>query len=1316
MDFNNMNIIDLGGAGKLGAVGKKAVPKKKHEAAEAAAADSVELGAADTSKKSDKAAANKKKKPHAKKEEAAPAQQEEVKTEPKKKPKTEAAKEEIQGKSKEGVELKFIHINDFHGYVEELEKPEQGGIIGGIARIAGEVKALKSENPNGAILLDGGDIFEGGFYSKYTKGEIVSKPIASMGFDATVIGNHDVIWGVDIYANIALGMNTDVLGAANLIDISQDSQLKFLKPYKVMERNGVKIGILGLTSPMTSLSTPQKGTVEIQNPKQAAEKFVKKLRDEEKVDMVVLLSHLGHDEDVKLAEKVKGIDLIVGAHSHTVMKDAEKVGDTIIVQAGGEGKYVGDLNLVFDPVSKKIVTYKENLIPVTAKIKPDPEVQKIIAPYIEKFDKIKNEKVGKTSEDLDLVPNKHGKLCNLFVDTQKQDSDLAVSSMFSLRKGIEKGDVTVGKLFQMYPFDNELVQVKAKGENVLKYLERGLSFVEGGKDNYALVSGLTYDYNPALVEGSRITSVTLNGEEMTPQEFAKKNITISMDTYTYGKSYFKEGKLVKKYGRVFDILKDYIKENSPLKGISGDSGSKEVSTVADPDLLSGLKLGKITKDPETSTSGNTFSCGSKFYGDAIKGDSDIAFGYNKSIASSLPEGDIDKGVMKKFYYHDNELYKIKASGAQVLEFLERARDDKNLGKEQILSSGITYKYDTSQPNGKRIVSVTVGDKTYNREELLKQTFTLSVDDFLYDAKFKAAEILEQKGPVINILGDYLKNNSPLHVPLQPSPGTDINSAPPITTDPAKQEERMKKLVALGAGKIKPDEVNEFSLSKVTITVDAADSLKAKKEMIAGAKECVGVTMYTLTMDDMINSLIQKAQEKVPVRVVMDPHIHTTPEKLLERAESQQKLLKGGVRFMEDPGDNIFCNHSKTTVVDHKKASVDKINWADYSDEYHDYGCTIEGGRAVNDVENFFNTVWNMSGGKALAPSAQNPDVEGGVPIKVSITNPDSSGRNTPFNNIITNLSETAKTVKGQYFSLTSVPIVNRLIEVKEKDPDRQVKILLNESIFLENGNAQKLAQKMIDKGIEVRLYKDEKGKLNTLHSAATTFDGREASFGSANTTFGGLFSNREANVNIVGQDNVKPMETQFDYDWEKNSREIKPDDMKMATKAAGEDEEKAKPYYDVPIEQIGKALSIDVKKLNAAIEKIYDTVGFEKFKDNQALEIKLVVQKLASMAYKDNKAFDTIMNKFVKLLTQQVSNMKEPEKENKKAALQVKNIRETLAEYIVINNIVANDPKADRDDLVNKMITISKAMADPSGVVDNTRLIISAFADKYGIS
>lgn len=115
------------------------------------------------------------------------------------------------------VSLSIIHTNDLHGYIATQEKPVEDDIVGGMARVAGEIASLKARNPECTIVVDGGDIFDGGFYSKYTGGEVVSRPFAQIGYDAVTLGNHDVSWGPAKVAEIAKDSNTDFL-AANMVD------------------------------------------------------------------------------------------------------------------------------------------------------------------------------------------------------------------------------------------------------------------------------------------------------------------------------------------------------------------------------------------------------------------------------------------------------------------------------------------------------------------------------------------------------------------------------------------------------------------------------------------------------------------------------------------------------------------------------------------------------------------------------------------------------------------------------------------------------------------------------------------------------------------------------------------------------------------------------------------------------------------------------------------------------------------------------------------------------------------------------------------
>jgi 5'-nucleotidase / UDP-sugar diphosphatase len=465
------------------------------------------------------------------------------------------------------VTLTILYENDLHGYVEEHAPEGDEKIVGGFARTAAKIKEERAKDADGTLTLDGGDFFDGGYFARFSDGEIVSKAFRETGFDATVVGNHDMNWGRQAYKDMLDGMNTTVL-ADNILDKTRDGTLSDVKPYTIVERNGLKIGIIGTTSTMTGISGPDKETIQVEDPAVKTKQYVDELKNGGKVDMVIVLSHLGEEDDKKLAASVQGIDVIVGSHSHSAIKTPEKAGDTLIVQAGGEGDYLGKLQVSYDPKSHKITESRGELIPITADITPDPAVERIMAPYMEELKPLAGKVLGHVSQDLKMFDRdlKSTNLTHLFVDAQKKDSDVAVSSMFSIRCGIDKGPITAYDLFNTYPFENELLQVQTKGASVLKYLESSLR--DTSKGMYTLFSGITIKFDPDRPEKDRITSVNYQGKELSRKEFEQTPLKVSMDNYTHGKGFFKESPVIKQYGRVFDILQEHFTSPGALDNIS----------------------------------------------------------------------------------------------------------------------------------------------------------------------------------------------------------------------------------------------------------------------------------------------------------------------------------------------------------------------------------------------------------------------------------------------------------------------------------------------------------------------------------------------------------------------------------------------------------------------------------------------------------------------------------------------------------------------------------------------------------------------------
>jgi len=254
----------------------------------------------------------------------------------------------------ETVRLTLLHTNDTHSRIEPFG-PGNGAISGkgGIARRAMLVKELRKQLGN-VLLLDAGDVFQGTPYFNRYKGALDYQLMSMVGYDAATLGNHDFDNGVDgLVAAMAqakfpfVNCNFEMKGAPALA--------KHVQPWLVKSMPGVKVGITGVCVDFKGLVAPKnhEGVVWL-DPIEALKPVIKLLRDQEKVDMVVLLSHLGHDlkgtalDDLTLAAKLPGIDVIIGGHSHTFLEEPVRIknegGETLIFQVGFGGVNLGRMD------------------------------------------------------------------------------------------------------------------------------------------------------------------------------------------------------------------------------------------------------------------------------------------------------------------------------------------------------------------------------------------------------------------------------------------------------------------------------------------------------------------------------------------------------------------------------------------------------------------------------------------------------------------------------------------------------------------------------------------------------------------------------------------------------------------------------------------------------------------------------------------------------------------------------------------------------------------------------------------------------------
>ena len=284
----------------------------------------------------------------------------------------------------------------FCSYVDFVKHEKQYGLMGGYAHMASVFNKIKAERYNKTIQLDTGDAWQGTGVALLTKGMAVVNTQNAMGYDA-MTGHWEFTYGEKQLLSNIKKLKFPFI-AQNVTNATWGGLI--FKPYIIKEVNGLRVGIIGQAFPYVPLAHPSH-FVKNWNfgiDTSHAQKMVNELKNKEKVDLVVVLSHNGLEVDRKFAALINGIDIIVGGHTHDILPAPQIINNTIIVQAGTHGKFVGRIDL--NVQNKKIIDYDHKLIPiVTDWIKPDPEISKIIDEEYAPYEHVLNEKLGIT-EDL----------------------------------------------------------------------------------------------------------------------------------------------------------------------------------------------------------------------------------------------------------------------------------------------------------------------------------------------------------------------------------------------------------------------------------------------------------------------------------------------------------------------------------------------------------------------------------------------------------------------------------------------------------------------------------------------------------------------------------------------------------------------------------------------------------------------------------------------------------------------------------------------------------------------------------------------------
>jgi len=465
--------------------------------------------------------------------------------------------------------LTIVQMNDSHAYLELHEELFWNGDhaeyrkAGGYSRIASLLNQMRAERPGAVLAFDGGDTIHGTYAAVQTKGEALIPILNALRFDA-MTAHWEFAYGPPQFQKVAAQLSYPIL-ACNVYDKSS-RQLVF-PAYTICEAGGLRVGVIGIAATIVDKTMPPSfsegiyftlGDEELPG-------YIRKLRQEEKVDLLVVLSHLGFPQDVKLAGEIQGIDVLLSSHTHNRLFTAQRVGDTIIIQSGAHGSFLGRLDL--EVQDRNVVDFKHELLVVEEGIPPDGSVQGLVdgalGPYREDLDQV----VGHTSTALHRNTLLESPMDNLLLQSLLEHTGAQVAFSNGWRYGapVVPGPITVNDLWNIIPTNPPVSTVELTGDEIRTMLEESLEHTFS-RDPYKQMGGYVkrmLGMNLYLkIEndaGRRIQELFIQGQPVrTDRLYSAAFVTAQGVPNRYG-SNRRDLDL-----HAIEALQDYLTRNSPV--------------------------------------------------------------------------------------------------------------------------------------------------------------------------------------------------------------------------------------------------------------------------------------------------------------------------------------------------------------------------------------------------------------------------------------------------------------------------------------------------------------------------------------------------------------------------------------------------------------------------------------------------------------------------------------------------------------------------------------------------------------------------------
>ncbi|MBB4143917.1 5'-nucleotidase C-terminal domain-containing protein [Rhizobium rhizoryzae] len=498
-------------------------------------------------------------------------------------------------------QLNVLHINDLHSRIEAINKSDATcsqkeadakECFGGIARVKSAIDGFRKDNAGANILvLDAGDQFQGSLYYSTFKSAPVAEFMNGIGFDAMAIGNHEFDDGPEELNKFIGALKFPIISGNTIAKKGSLLDGKY-KGYVVKEIGGQKIGVVSVLATDSGETSSPGPDISFEDEITYLKSAVKDLEGQG-VNKIIALTHVGYNKDKEIAAAVDGIDVVVGGHSHTYLSSTDNKSsgpyptlvknpagvEIPVVTAYAYSKYLGELKVTFDDNGVVKATSGAPKL-LDASVTPDEayaaRVKELGAPLEELKKKVVGVSDGLIDGDRKNCRAKECSMGNLLADAslarvKDQGITIAIVNGGGLRASIDQGDITMGEVLTVLPFQNTIATFQIKGSDLKAALENGVSQIEDGAGRFVQVGGMKYSFDRSKPVGSRVGDVQVKeGDKFVALDPAKTYGVVTNNYVRGGGDGFKmfATNAINPYDfgpNLEQTVADYLTANNPYK-------------------------------------------------------------------------------------------------------------------------------------------------------------------------------------------------------------------------------------------------------------------------------------------------------------------------------------------------------------------------------------------------------------------------------------------------------------------------------------------------------------------------------------------------------------------------------------------------------------------------------------------------------------------------------------------------------------------------------------------------------------------------------